>query len=54
MPTRLEILSDWVAEVAERTQPDQIHWCTGSKDEYASLVQEMLGSGDLRELKQSN
>ena len=54
MTTRLDILSDWVAEVAERTQPDQIHWCTGSKDEYDSLVQEMLGSGDLRELNQSN
>ena len=54
MTTRLELLSDWVAEVAERTQPDQIHWCTGSKDEYDSLVQEMLGSGDLRELNQSN
>ena len=50
MTTRLETLSDWVAEVAELTQPDQIHWCTGSQDEYQTLVQEMLASGDLLEL----
>jgi phosphoenolpyruvate carboxykinase (GTP) len=50
MTTRLETLSDWVAEVAELTQPDRIHWCTGTQDEYQTLVQEMLASGDLLEL----
>jgi phosphoenolpyruvate carboxykinase (GTP) len=54
MTTQLKALSDWVAEVAERTQPDRIHWCTGTKTEYDSFVQEMLGSGDLQELNQAN
>ncbi len=54
MTTRLEALSDWVAEAAELTQPDQIHWCTGTQDEYQTLVQEMLASGDLLELNQEH
>ncbi|MEE8250038.1 MAG: phosphoenolpyruvate carboxykinase domain-containing protein, partial [Gammaproteobacteria bacterium] len=54
MTTRLEALSDWVAEVAELTQPDRIHWCTGTQDEYRTLVQEMLASGDLLELNQEH
>ena len=54
MTTRLEALSDWVAEVAELTQPERIYWCTGTQDEYQSLVQEMLASGDLLELNQEH
>ncbi len=54
MTTRLEALSDWVAEAAELTQPDRIHWCTGTQDEYRTLVQEMLASGDLLELNQEH
>ena len=54
MTTRLEILSDWVAEAAELTQPGKIHWCTGTLDEYRSLVQEMLASGDLLQLNQDH
>jgi phosphoenolpyruvate carboxykinase (GTP) len=54
MTTRLEALGDWVAEVAELTQPDQIYWCTGTQDEYQTLVQEMLASGDLLELNQEH
>jgi len=54
MNTRLKALSDWVAEVAELTQPDRIHWCDGSESEYQSFVAEMLESGDLIELNQDN
>jgi len=54
MTTQLQALSDWVAEAAELTQPDQIHWCTGSQEEYDTLVQGMLANGDLLELNQEN
>ncbi|MGI9258068.1 MAG: phosphoenolpyruvate carboxykinase (GTP) [Gammaproteobacteria bacterium] len=50
MTTSLKSLSDWVAEVAAHTQPDNIHWCTGTKEEYDALVSEMLDSGDLKAL----
>jgi len=54
MNTRLQSLSDWVAEVAELTQPERIHWCDGSAAEYQALIAEMLDSGALIELNQAN
>jgi phosphoenolpyruvate carboxykinase (GTP) len=52
MNTRLQALSDWVAEVAELTQPERIHWCDGSEAEYRTFISEMLESGDLISLNQ--
>ncbi|HET7921520.1 MAG TPA: phosphoenolpyruvate carboxykinase (GTP) [Gammaproteobacteria bacterium] len=46
-------LSDWVAEVAARTRPDQIHWCDGSESEYRELISLMLKNGMLKELNQN-
>ena len=54
MTTRLKSLSDWVAEVAELTSPDRIHWCDGTEQEYRKLVDEMLDNGTLLELNQDN
>ena len=54
MTTRLKALSNWVNDIAELTKPDQIHWCTGTSEEYDTFVQEMLGGGDLLELNQDN
>ena len=54
MNTQLQDLGDWVDEVAGLTQPDQIHWCTGTPEEYDTFVQEMLASGDLLELNQEH
>jgi len=54
MTTRLQPLSDWVAAVADLVQPDRIHWCTGSDDEYESLTETMLADGTLLELNQSH
>ncbi|MGH8161824.1 MAG: phosphoenolpyruvate carboxykinase (GTP), partial [Gammaproteobacteria bacterium] len=45
-------LSGWVDEVARLTQPDNIHWCDGSKTEFRTLVDEMLETGALFELNQ--
>ncbi|MFO7286938.1 MAG: phosphoenolpyruvate carboxykinase (GTP) [Gammaproteobacteria bacterium] len=52
MTTRLKSLGDWIAEVAELTQPDKIHWCDGSEQEYRALIDLMLANGTLIELNQ--
>ncbi|MGH8373231.1 MAG: phosphoenolpyruvate carboxykinase (GTP), partial [Gammaproteobacteria bacterium] len=48
--TSNKMLSDWVASVATLTQPDRIHWCDGSEQEYHGLVELMLKDGVLKEL----
>ena len=54
MTTRLASLKDWVTEVANLTQPDDIHWCDGSDAEYAALTRKMLDDGTLLELNQEH
>ncbi len=49
-PTKHERLLAWVAEIAELTQPAQIHWCDGSDAEYESLCQTLLDSGTFERL----
>jgi phosphoenolpyruvate carboxykinase (GTP) len=45
--TATSIVERWVDEVAELTRPDSVVWCDGSKREYDSLVEGMLGDGTL-------
>jgi phosphoenolpyruvate carboxykinase (GTP) len=47
MPSTLESLNRWVDEVARLTQPDAIHWCEGSDEEYRRLVAAMERDGTL-------
>ena len=51
-PTALEVLNEWVAEVAALTQPARIHWCDGSDDEYDALLARMQAEGTLVKLNQ--
>jgi phosphoenolpyruvate carboxykinase (GTP) len=52
MTTNLRELRSWVNQVASHTQPDNIHWCSGSDDEYQDLIQQMLADGTLKALNQ--
>ena len=52
MTSKLAALQSWVDQVAGQTQPDNIHWCSGSDDEYQELVQQMLGDGTLMTLNE--
>ena len=52
MTTSLAALQQWVDEVARRTQPGNIQWCTGSDDEYTQLIELMTADGTLSELNQ--
>jgi len=44
-------LTQWVQEVARHCQPDRIHWCDGTKEEYDRLMAEMVARGSAIPLK---
>src|SRR5437588_9301399 len=43
-------LRAWVEEVAHLTQPDAIHWCDGSAEEYDELCQTLVDAGTFERL----
>jgi phosphoenolpyruvate carboxykinase (GTP) len=49
-PTTHEKLLAWVDEVAELTQPDSIHWCDGSAEEYDDLCAALVKAGTFEKL----
>ncbi len=49
-PTTNANLLRWVEEVAELTQPDSIHWCDGSAEEYDRLCAELVEAGTIERL----
>jgi phosphoenolpyruvate carboxykinase (GTP) len=49
-PTTHAKLLDWVGEIAELTQPDAIHWCDGSAEEYDELAQRLIDAGTFERL----
>jgi phosphoenolpyruvate carboxykinase (GTP) len=44
-PTSHTGINSWVNEVAELTQPDRVHWCTGSDEEWTALTEALVESG---------
>jgi phosphoenolpyruvate carboxykinase (GTP) len=38
-------LRTWLTEMIDLCQPDQVHWCDGSQEEYDRLCQEMVERG---------
>ncbi len=49
-PTKNRKLTEWVSQVAELTQPDSIHWCDGSAEEYDAVCQELVENGTFEKL----
>ncbi|HWI75130.1 MAG TPA: phosphoenolpyruvate carboxykinase (GTP), partial [Baekduia sp.] len=50
VPTKNARLTAWVEEIAALTQPDEIHWCDGSAEEYDRLCQQLVDSGTFKRL----
>ena len=46
-------LISWVEEIAGLTQPDSIHWCDGSAEEYDRLCQELVDNGTFEKLSEA-
>ena len=49
-PTTHQGILDFVAEVAAMTQPADIHWCTGSDEEWTQLTDALVASGTFTRL----
>ena len=44
-PTTHEGILSWVQEITELTEPDQVHWCTGSDEEWTVLTDALVETG---------
>jgi phosphoenolpyruvate carboxykinase (GTP) len=53
VPTKNAKLAAWVDEVAALTEPDSIHWCDGSAEEYDALAQQLVDAGTFTKLSEA-
>ena len=49
-PTNNKRLLAWVEEIATLTEPQTIHWCDGSAEEYNQLCESLVQAGTFRRL----
>ncbi|HEX6652228.1 MAG TPA: phosphoenolpyruvate carboxykinase (GTP) [Thermoleophilaceae bacterium] len=49
-PTTHQKLLAWVDQVAELTQPETVHWCDGSAEEYDELCRQLVEAGTFERL----
>src|SRR3954467_3284660 len=52
-PTSNAGLLAWVEDVAELTEPDSIHWCDGSAEEYDQLCSALVEAGTFEKLDEA-
>ena len=52
-PTQHAKLAAWVEEIATLTEPDAIHWCDGSAEEYDRLAQGLVDAGTFTRLSEA-
>ena len=48
-----QALIAWVAEIAQLTRPERIHWCDGSQTEYEILCADLVAGGTLHKLDET-
>src|SRR5919197_2012236 len=53
VPTKHARLAAWVDDVAALTEPDSIHWCDGSAEEYDALAQQLVDAGTFTRLDEA-
>ncbi|MCU1438270.1 MAG: phosphoenolpyruvate carboxykinase [Naasia sp.] len=46
-PTRSPSANEWVAQMTELLQPADVHWCTGTSDEFDLLTEKLVQEGSL-------
>jgi phosphoenolpyruvate carboxykinase (GTP) len=46
-------LLTWVEEIAELTQPDSVHWCDGSAEEYDRFCRQLVQAGTFERLSEA-
>src|SRR5436190_16095939 len=51
--TTHEKLLSWVDEIAALTEPDAVHWCDGSAEEYDRLAQVLIDAGTFERLDEA-
>ncbi len=51
-PTKHARLIAWVNEIADLCEPDQVHWCDGSQQEYDALCAQAVATGSFIPLNQ--
>jgi phosphoenolpyruvate carboxykinase (GTP) len=49
-PTTHAKLVDWVERISALTEPDSVHWCDGSAEEYDALAQVLIDAGTFERL----
>jgi phosphoenolpyruvate carboxykinase (GTP) len=49
-PTTNQKLLAWVEQVTELAQPEDVHWCDGSAEEYDELAQQLVDAGTFERL----
>jgi phosphoenolpyruvate carboxykinase (GTP) len=51
--TTNETLLAWVDEIAALTQPEEVHWCDGSAEEYDALAAQLVEAGTFERLDEA-
>ncbi|HET7385536.1 MAG TPA: phosphoenolpyruvate carboxykinase (GTP) [Nocardioidaceae bacterium] len=52
-PTTHQAIASWVEEIAALTTPKEVHWCTGSDEEWEQLTGQLVAAGTFVKLDEA-